>query len=539
MSDHEPPDLIGQVIDDRYEVIELVGSGAMAHVYRAEHVQIRCPVAIKVIHPALAAVAEFARRFEREAIAIGKLDHPNCVGVLDFGRLPDGGLYLAMQFLRGPTLSDALSDGALSPQRALHIARHVLSGLAHAHAAGIVHRDIKPANVMLAEYEGDPSFARILDFGVAKLAATLEDAGTSQLTRIGERFGTPQYMSPEQAVGAEVDARSDLYSVAVMLYRMFTGVRPFDSGDPIAILAKQVNQPAPTLAAAGAGSFSSDLERLVARGLAKRAGDRYPDAAAFIAEVDRCADLLRGVAPQERTPPWWRTRRALFGGLAGAAALIALALYLFSTARDDPAARAQQLLSDGKPQAAVEYLQGRDDIADHGPAQLQLGHAHAAVRHYGGALDAYRRAVVLDSDHRNDDRLRQNLMVMLEGDPDVAESAARLLIEELEDDAARARVVEHASRHDDIALRTRMRALSEELGLGDGIDRVRSYKLDLLQAKGCDDRRAAIAKLRALEDAAAVAAIKRARARKGNGCLKLDADDAILYLEAQAAPTPQ
>ncbi len=523
------------MIDDRYEVLELVGSGAMAQVYRAEHVHIRCPVAIKVIHPALAAVPAFARRFEREAVAIGKLDHPNCVSVLDFGRLPDGGLYLAMQFMRGPTLADTLTKGALSPLRALHVARHVVSGLAHAHAAGIIHRDIKPANVMLGDYEGDKDFARILDFGVAKLAETLEDDG-SPLTRIGERFGTPQYMSPEQSVGADVDARTDLYSVAVMLYQMLTGTRPFESGDPMALLAKQANQPAPTLADAGAGTFSPELERLVARGLAKRADDRYPSAAAFIAELDRCADQLRGVQPEPPAPPpWWRTRRGLIGAGAVALAVVAIAVYLLSTSRGDPAAKARQLLSDGKPQAAVEYLEGRGDIDDHAPAQLQLGHAYAAVRNYRGALGAYRRAVVLDGDNEGDARLRQNLMVMLESDVEVAESAARLLIEELDSDEARDRVVEHASRHDELALRTRMRALSEELGLGDRIDRVRSYKLDLLQAKKCDDRRAAIAGLRALEDPAAVPALERARARKGNGCLARDAKDAILYLGAKAS----
>jgi tRNA A-37 threonylcarbamoyl transferase component Bud32/tetratricopeptide (TPR) repeat protein len=539
-SDHapEPPELIGRVIDDRYEVIERIGSGAMAQVYRAEHVHIRCSVAIKVIDPALAAVKEFARRFEREAIAIGRLDHPNCVGVLDFGRLPEGQLYLAMQMLRGPTLATVLHRGQIAPGRALHIARHVLSGLAHAHAASIIHRDIKPGNIILAEYEGDPDFARIVDFGVAKLVESLEDASDSQLTRIGQRFGTPQYMSPEQAVGCEVDARSDLYSVAVMLYQMLTGARPFESDDPMALLAKQAGEPAPTLRDAGAGAFTPELERLVANGLAKRADDRYTDAAAFMAAVDDCADQLRGVPQQAPTPrPWWRERRGMTMIGAGAAAALALFLYILIASGTDPAERASKLMSEGKPQAAVEYLEARgDDIAAHAAAQLQLGHAYAAVRDYAGALAAYRRAMDLDRDYEDDAQLRQNLLVMLEGDVDVAVDAATLLVTELRDDAARDRVVEQASRHDDIDHRSQMRALSESLGLGDRIDRVRSYKLDLRQARKCAARQAAVAKLRALGDAGAIPALKRARARKGNGCLKRDAEDAVRYLDAQALP---
>src|SRR3954462_7668480 len=144
----EEPALVGDVVDGRYKIVELIGEGGMGRVYRAEQVRLQRPVAVKVLNGAYSAVPEVGRRFEREAIALARLDHPNCVVVQDFGRLPDGSLYLVMSYLRGELLRAALDLTPFVIARALHVTRHLLAGLAHAHKAGIAHRDLKPENVM-------------------------------------------------------------------------------------------------------------------------------------------------------------------------------------------------------------------------------------------------------------------------------------------------------------------------------------------------------------------------------------------------------
>ncbi|HEX8954397.1 MAG TPA: serine/threonine-protein kinase, partial [Polyangia bacterium] len=155
----------GEIVDGRYRIVELIGEGGMGCVYRAEQLRLARTVAVKVLHQAYSAVPEVGRRFEREAIALARLDHPNCVAVQDFGRLPDGSLYLVMSYLHGTLLRAALDATPFVAARALHVARHVAAGLAHAHKAGIIHRDVKPENVMLVQHEGDADFAKLFDFG--------------------------------------------------------------------------------------------------------------------------------------------------------------------------------------------------------------------------------------------------------------------------------------------------------------------------------------------------------------------------------------
>ncbi|HLU66010.1 MAG TPA: serine/threonine-protein kinase, partial [Kofleriaceae bacterium] len=206
MQNHGEPK-VGDILDSRYRITGLLGTGGMGSVYRAEHVTIRRQVAIKVLHPSFAEDPDYAKRFEREAFVTGQTDHPNCVTVSDFGPLDSGGFYLVMELVDGVLLADLLDEVELLPaRRALHIVRHVLRGLGHAHKHGIVHRDVKPANVILFEQDGDPDFAKILDFGIAKLvdAAAASDPADNKLTRLGTTVGTPTYVAPEQAVGGSV-----------------------------------------------------------------------------------------------------------------------------------------------------------------------------------------------------------------------------------------------------------------------------------------------------------------------------------------------
>src|SRR5262249_34482497 len=209
---------IGAVVGGRYRLTEQIAVGGMGVVYRAERIQLGRTVAIKFLHPSFAGRGDILRRFENEARAMGRLAHPHCVSVMDFG-VEDGMPYLVMDFVHGETLREILDAGGMPLPRALAIFRQILAGVAHAHGQGIIHRDLKPANVMVTEATGTGDHVRILDFGLAKLAGgTAGDTSHSNLA-----IGTPSYMAPEQARGGTVDARTDIYSLGVLLFELVTG----------------------------------------------------------------------------------------------------------------------------------------------------------------------------------------------------------------------------------------------------------------------------------------------------------------------------
>jgi serine/threonine protein kinase len=242
------------------------------------------------------------RRFEREAWAAGRLVHPNCVQVTDFGQLDDGTLYLAMDLLEGRSLGDLLDHERRVPlPRALHIIAHVLRGLAHAHERDIVHRDIKPENVILVEHDGDPDFAKVLDFGIAKLMGAAETQAGGKLTQAGVAFGTPAYMSPEQAWGQAVDARADLYAVSVLLFELIAGRPPFEADEPVKLLSMHATRPPPWLREVAPELAVPDaVEALIASGLAK---DREQRPASALAYLDQVEALLAGLTGEQPTPP--------------------------------------------------------------------------------------------------------------------------------------------------------------------------------------------------------------------------------------------
>ncbi len=283
-------ELIGMVVDARYRLDKAIGRGGMGLVYRATHLGMRRQVAVKILHPSLAASPDVRSRFEREALAVGKVDHPNCVATYDVGRLPDGSLYLAMEYLDGKSLADVLEqEGQLAPGRALHILAHVLRGLGSIHQAGLIHRDIKPENIFLIRQGDDLDFAKILDFGIAKpMSGELSDDGV-RLTQAGMAFGTPIYMAPEQALGNPMDGRADLYAAAVIGYEMLCGQPPFYSEDKLEVMSMHTAKPVPLMRnrlIKGGKPVPSSLEKLILRGLTKKPGDRYATAEIFLAAVD-------------------------------------------------------------------------------------------------------------------------------------------------------------------------------------------------------------------------------------------------------------
>ncbi|MBA2540917.1 MAG: serine/threonine protein kinase [Deltaproteobacteria bacterium] len=278
---------IGTVLDGRYRIDAVLGSGGMGRVYRGEHTGIGRAVAIKVLHADLNRNREAAARFQREALASGRLDHPNIVGVSDFGVLDDGACFLVMEALEGESLGGRLEREKRIPWReALAILRGVLHGLKHAHDRGVVHRDIKPDNVFLAQKEGEP-VVKILDFGIAKLYAGSADDPAS--TRAGLTVGTPAYLSPEQAVGGEIKPASDIYSATIVLFEMLTGRAPFEDKDPLAMLGAHVSRTPPALAdilPELASELPAGLEDMIQRGLVKTQADRIPSATDYLGWID-------------------------------------------------------------------------------------------------------------------------------------------------------------------------------------------------------------------------------------------------------------
>lgn len=291
----QPPSdpLVGQIVAARYKVEQRLGVGGMGAVYRAVHVHMRKTVALKVLHRQMTYIPEAVARFEREAVAAARIEHPNVAAATDFGRLDDGSFYLALEFVEGVSLRQIMAHGLMPVPRAVGIVIQIAQALQAAHAQGVVHRDLKPENVMLMHRGRD--LVKVLDFGIAKVSDVADD--TRHLTHAGSVFGTPDYMSPEQAAGRNVDARSDLYTLGVLFYELLAGETPFSGDAPALVLTKHLHEPPPPLPS----SVDFRLVDLVKRLLAKEP-DARPQTAQAVAD-----ELLRtrlSVIPV-RNPSTW------------------------------------------------------------------------------------------------------------------------------------------------------------------------------------------------------------------------------------------
>jgi serine/threonine-protein kinase len=278
----------GRMLGDRYQIGEVIGRGGMAEVHEGRDLRLGRRVAVKILRPDLARDPSFQARFRREAQSAAALNHPNIVAVYDTGEdtlMGEGETavivpYIVMEYVDGMTLRQLLASGRrLLPERALEIGAGVLSALDYAHRHGIVHRDIKPANVMLTR-TGD---VKVMDFGIAR---AMNDTNTATMTAAQSVMGTAQYLSPEQARGEVVDARSDLYSASVLLYELLTGKPPFTGDSPVSIAYQHVSE-MPTPPSQVDPGVTSEIDAVVLRALAKSPDDRYQTAAEFRADVER------------------------------------------------------------------------------------------------------------------------------------------------------------------------------------------------------------------------------------------------------------
>ena len=304
--------LIGSEIAERYVIEELVGEGAMGLIYRARHVRLPRIFAIKILFGDLVADPRMRMRFAQEASLASRLNHPNVVPVVDFGRSDRGLLYLVMDYVEGEVLGDLIArEAPLDPLRALRLTRELLQGLAHAHETGMVHRDFKPGNVVMEWNEEHPAVPRILDFGLAISTREREQEELpGRLTEFGFIVGTPIYIAPEQALDHPVDHRADLFALGVVLYEMLAGKPPFD-GKPVEIAHKNVSHPVPRIAHRSPGTnVPWELERVMSRLLEKSPDNRFSSAAEVIDALD---DVEQGmvsrptqgmVMPIDDPTPW-------------------------------------------------------------------------------------------------------------------------------------------------------------------------------------------------------------------------------------------
>jgi tRNA A-37 threonylcarbamoyl transferase component Bud32/tetratricopeptide (TPR) repeat protein len=587
----QPADpLVGRLIADRYRVLATLGRGGMGAVYRVEHVMLKKELALKFLHAELGRLDEVARRFEREAEAAARLDHPNIIGVTDFGRTADGMLFLVMELVQGQSLTELIRPGGvgqpLPVERALHIERQILRALEHAHASGVVHRDLKPDNVMVITRDGERDIVKLLDFGIAKITGPSDEAAPNNgqaLTQAGVVFGTPEYLSPEQAMGEEADQRADLYSAGIVLYEMLTGKRPFEAPSKVTIVSMHLTQKAmPVTKAAPDAGVPRWLERVVEHAMAKKRDERYPTAQAFLQALDWSAGPSMGmpvvpggggalgferarVAVRNRIIAAWDflVRRAREAGVpwprafsAGALALVvALVGLVFVMRRSDgprpaPAAmaealqRAESLLTHGELESARAVLQ-----------QLQSQHPQTArVRYLLGNLDFaqgereraiadYHDAISLDGGYAKDSVLRANVRAMLDRRNE-GPAAVALLADDIgkpalpdlvacakgcRDDRVRRKAAEAAIKIGGAKLiADEGKPLDDDAAEAEVLERLRS-------AKSCRERKAAALELIGTGDKRYLDSLRQARDRRGgflgleqaNGCMRRDLDAAI------------
>ncbi|HKW11294.1 MAG TPA: protein kinase, partial [Gemmatimonadaceae bacterium] len=434
-------DLVGSIIAQRYHVVKLLGTGGMGRVYLAEHVKMGRRSAIKVLHPSMARDAEAISRFNREAANASRIDHPNVAAIYDFGETPDGLLYLAMQYIEGQTLTQIMrAQGALPPLRASDIVRQAAEGLHAAHAMGIVHRDLKPDNVMICTDADGLDGVKVVDFGIAK--STKEHA--QGVTRSGVVMGTPEFMSPEQLAGEELDGRCDLYSLALITFNMLTGVAPFSGTSISALVAQRFQERPRTLAEMRPDvAWPNEVQAVLDKALERDRELRYSSIREFAHALHAAVAMMPSGAhgrPNTRVldvPSPGRRRRAMWAIGAGVALAVAAAITLGSRSlvrgtrarsalaegitaiRSGQTERAKARLiaasnlspNDARPHVFLSRLaREANDLAtandeavravrlapEDGPALRELATTLYATQNFNGARAFYTRAVAAD-----------------------------------------------------------------------------------------------------------------------------------------------
>jgi len=297
-----------EILNGQFQILQKIGTGGMGAVYKALQPAMNRMVGVKILHPKLTNRKDLVARFRREARAMSHLTHPNTVKVFLYGELEDGSLYIIMEFLDGKNMNQTVrAEGPMPIERGLPILMQVCSALEEAHRAGIIHRDLKPENIFLCQQGGLKDYAKVLDFGLAKVTEREMRPGSIILTQEGMVFGTPEFMSPEQAQGKVLTAASDIYSLATILYEALTGKLPFEAKTAMDFLSHHVSHKPIALSARVPGkTFPPLLDQIIARALAKKPEERFASAADFGAAMQAVlqgrTELPEGLTPQASAP---------------------------------------------------------------------------------------------------------------------------------------------------------------------------------------------------------------------------------------------
>jgi predicted Ser/Thr protein kinase len=499
-----------EVLQGRFRVLELLGRGGMGDVYLAEQVSLGRKVALKTLREDLSTQPGMTDRFKREALLLSSVDHPSVVRVIDFGEAQKS-YVLVMEYVEGDNLALAVRESTFPPARAVPVLKDIAEGLEAIHARGIVHRDLKLDNVLLTK-SGSTESARLLDFGIARLAES--EGPNGALTQAGLVLGTPEYLSPEQATGAKIDARTDVYAFGILAYRMLSGRHPFDGPGPREFLLQHISAQPPELTQV-AKDVPPALARLVMACLSKRPEER-PDGGKGLLEKLNALDKPAVTAPLATPTAFARAPQAVSAVTnrlktvprrtwkiaAGAGGVLALGLVLVSLVkpgRDPNFDKAAALLDAGRPQQALDLL----DTAKSSP-ELKLLRAeglHQLQRHtaewsVAGAipsadLNAMRPALLsflLDDFAKNDhdDAIRAVLTALPKEQSDTADSWAKGPISAAQWGALRWADTQHHA----------------------GVDLVAGYLLSL-ESNDCDVAAAAAKRLGELGDARAIDGLRR------------------------------
>jgi tRNA A-37 threonylcarbamoyl transferase component Bud32 len=416
----------------------------MGAVFRVEHTMMAKEMAMKLLRPELSGITEVAERFEREAKSAARLDHHHIVRVTDFGKTESGALFLVMELLEGEALTSLLgARGKLEGNEAILLVDQILEALEHAHGHGVIHRDLKPDNVMVVEKDGR-RVVKLLDFGLAKITETkLEDG--RQLTTAGTVFGTPRYMSPEQAAGEPTDQRADLYSVGVMLYELLSGKPPFSGASTVDVLRLHLTAPPPALEVEGMDPAQQEaLGALLEKAMAKAPKDRFQDAATFRRELLAC---LIGTDPAVVEKTHERLAAARFASIslsavqrarsrvplpaigAGLVLVFTIALIVVLTSRTG-SVDLEQALSAGdlaQAQLVLDELRARDP--DDPRIALYEGHVAYAKPDIKEAFEAYKRALA-NRELEVDQRFEANILDLVRTRAKAAEVYLRMIAEQ-------------------------------------------------------------------------------------------------------------
>lgn len=375
--------MIGKVLGGAYQLLERLGSGGMSVVYKARHLHLAKDVVVKLVSHERLVDQKTIGRFAREAKAAALLSHPNIVNTREFGLAEDGHPFIVMDLADGKPLSRIIEEeGTLAPEKAVMIASQVCEGLAHAHSKGVIHRDVKPSNIMISHDRSGKLIAQVADFGIAKIS---DDDGGSDLTKTGDVFGSPLYMSPEQCRGKKVDAQSDIYSFGCVLFEMLTGEPPFKGDSALGTLMLHVGEEAPEFKT----GISADLERITLKALEKNPQKRYQSFDQLLSELD-AADLGSGKRkPKRRKRQRFalRTRIAAYVSICAVACAAAVSAAFIDRWKQDQwreSMRAAQYFyfQDNKLQMDREFKKALEQAPDF-DAQAQVhqteGHMYLTV----------------------------------------------------------------------------------------------------------------------------------------------------------------